>query len=248
MTTSRFADGGVDGELRTGYLGVDRRISDDLVAGIALTRSLGDIDSRADGAAGHAAAADTTLTGVLPYGRLELDRGEVWGLLGAGWGEVDLSDEHGAATADLSLRLAGAGWRRETGLSGPGGMRLAVKADAVSTWLSADAAGAELPDVDADARRLRLLLEGNRRSVAFGRRGHEPAAGRGRPLGRRRGFESGGGVELNLSLSHRRPETGLELLVDGRYTLLHGVDQFEDRSLSVAVSWDRGRARRRSAA
>ena len=50
----------------------------------------------------------------------------------------------------------------------------------------------------------------------------------------------GGGLELGLSLSHRRPGIGLEVRADGRYTVLHQAETFEDRSLSLAVSLDPG--------
>ena len=234
ITTSTFGGREMDGQLHTGYLGVDRRFGDNVLAGLALTHSLSDLDSRPPGA-----RADVSLTSVLPYGRVETGAGSVWGLLGVGWGGVDLTDGFGDVGTDLSMRLAGAGWRRPLGLAGPGGLRLAVKGDAVASWLSADGVEGELAEADAEAQRVRLLIEGtlelsssdtsatSLRLDAGGRWDGGTAAG-------------GGGVELDLSLVHRQPDLGLEVSADGRYTVLHGADRFEDGSLSLAVSLDPG--------
>ena len=242
VTMGRFDAGAngrdVGGELNTGYLGVDRHFRDNLLAGVALTHSLSDLDSRTD-ATGSAMEADASLTSVLPYGRLNIEGGSVWGLLGVGWGELKLADEYGKVETDLSLRLVGAGWRREMTQSGSGDLSLAVKGDAMASWLSADGVAGQLSDADADAQRVRLLLEARRDLSSSGTAATSVQLDAGARWDG--GTTAGGaGIELNLSLAHRRPVTGLEIVVDGRYTLLHSADRFEESSLSLAMSLDPG--------
>ena len=50
----------------------------------------------------------------------------------------------------------------------------------------------------------------------------------------------GSGLELGGSLAWRHRPVGVELRVDGRYTVLHQEDRFEDRGVSVALSVDPG--------
>ena len=103
---------------------------------------------------------DLELTSVLPYAHWNLRPGlGVWGMLGAGWGEVELEDEAGRVATDLTMRMAAGGLRREVATWRE--IDLALKADAFLTELKTEAA-AGLPKTSGDARRLRLRLEGRR--------------------------------------------------------------------------------------
>ena len=210
-----------------------------LLVGVALSHSAGDLEHGSAEAGGLLGGADTSLTTILPYGRVSFERGSVWGLLGAGSGDIEMRDALGRMETDLSMGLAALGARRELDSAGPGGLRLALKGDLYSTWLTADGTH-ELPsETKAEAQRLRLLLEGGMDlwvSETSGTRLQLEGGGRwdgGDAAG-------GGGLELGVSLSHRRPGMGLEVQADGRYTVLHQAESFEDRSLSLMVSLDPG--------
>ena len=243
VTTSGFDAGAggrtLDGQLLTGYVGVDRHFGENTLAGVALSHTASDLDTEVKPGGVFAAQADVSLTSVLPYGRVSFDGGSVWGLFGLGVGEVDMSDTFGQAETDLSMSLAAGGWRREISQLSFGDMRFAVKGDAVASWLTADEVSGHFAETQAEAQRVRVLME-----AGLDLSGSDSAvtslqldAG-----GRWDGgsIEGGGGLELDLSLSHYQPEMGLEMSVDGRYTVLHGADEFQDASLSLAMSYDPG--------
>ena len=228
-----------DGRLTTGYLGADWLLGDDLLVGIALSRNWADLNNRTAEAIGVEADGDTSLTGILPYAQWRFERGSFWALLGAGDGDVELSDQFGEVRMDLSQRLAAAGVRRELNRGELDGLRLAIKGDVFATSLATNEGEGLLPESDADATRIRLLLEGGSEwsrsessstslSLEAGGRWDSGTAG------------SGGGGEVGLSLSHRRPAQGLEVRAEGRYVVLHAAEHFEDQSLSLAFSLDPG--------
>ena len=87
------------GKVFSGYVGLDARVRDDLVLGVALSHSEGDMSYERSEAGG---AVDARLTSVLPYGRWTAGGGlSVWGLAGAGWGEVELVDDLGATRTGM---------------------------------------------------------------------------------------------------------------------------------------------------
>ena len=158
--------------------------------------------------------------------------------MGVGEGDAELSDAAGSEATDLSLTLAALGVRRE--LDSPAGrFGLAVKGDVYAGRLQADGSGPWLPETEARSQRARLLLEGSldlsvseasvtRLLMEAGARwdGGDEAGG--------------GGLEIGLTLVHRRPGAGLEILADGRYTALHRDDGLEDASVGLGIAWDPG--------
>ena len=155
------------GESATGTLGMDYE-SGNLVAGLAMTHSLG--EGTAQGA-GRSYAMGSTVTTALPYARLQVsDRISAWGLAGSGTGQLTLDLDDGAAEryrADLSMTLAAMGVRGD--LLTPteaGGFALAVKADAF--WVRTESEAVSMPGVGnlagarADASRMRAVLDGSR--------------------------------------------------------------------------------------
>ena len=82
------------GNVFTGYLGIDYRLQPTVLLGLAVAHSHGDVDYAAtDVTTGD---MDIMLTSVLPYAHWSLRPGlGVWGLFGAGWGNLDLRGEAG---------------------------------------------------------------------------------------------------------------------------------------------------------
>ena len=90
----------MDGNVFTGYLGLDYRLQSNVLLGVAVAHSQGDMDF--------------TLTSVLPYAHWSPRPGlGAWGLFGAGRGDLKLRDEAGKVQTDLKLLMATVGARQE---------------------------------------------------------------------------------------------------------------------------------------
>ena len=233
----------LDGEVNTGYLGADVRLSEGgPLLGVALSYSDGQVDYEAAEAGLNKGRVDLDLSSVLPYGHWALnERVSFWGLLGIGWGKASLTDEFGRVTTDTAMQMAALGSRGE--LVTWRGLALALKGDAFvvnmegSEWARGDAV--MLPEVDADANRLRLMLEGRREwqpsaqqqlglSLEFGGRWDGGDA------------DTGMGTELGGGLEYRHAAWGLGLETRGRYLLGHTERAFEEWGASVALALDPG--------
>ena len=81
----------------------------------------------------------------------------VWGLFGAGWGDLKLQDEADQVRTDLEMLMVAISARQE--LLTWRQFELALKADAFLTELEAGAAD-RLLKMAGDAQRIRLMLEG----------------------------------------------------------------------------------------
>ena len=81
----------------------------------------------------------------------------MWGLFGAGWGDLHLRDEAGKVQTDLEMLLGAVGVRQEVLTWRQ--IELALKADALLTEVEAGADD-RLPKTAGGAQRLRLLVEG----------------------------------------------------------------------------------------
>ena len=233
----------LDGKVSTGYLGADVRLAEGgPLLGVALSHSIGELDYEAAAAGLDEGRVDLDLSSVLPYGHWALnERVSLWGLLGIGWGKASLTDEFGRVTTDTTMQLAALGSRGE--LATWRGLALALKGDAFvvnmegSEWAQGDAV--MMPEVDADANRLRLMVEGRREwqpsaqqqlglSLEFGGRWDGGDA------------DTGMGTELGGGLEYRHAAWGLGLETRGRYLLGHTERAFEEWGASVALALDPG--------
>ena len=95
----------MDGNVFTGYLGLDYRLQPNVLLGLAVAHSQGDVDYEArDVTKGD---VDITLTSVLPYAHWSPRPGlGVWDRFGAGWGGLKLRDEAGKVKTDLEIMAA----------------------------------------------------------------------------------------------------------------------------------------------
>ena len=135
------AAAGYEGDLRTGYVGVDTALSARWLAGVAVSRSRGGGDWQTGSVRG---ALSTTLTAAYPYVQWSAGRNSVWAAAGGGRGTAENVRETGrVGTSDLGLRLGLVEVRR--GLDPVGGVELGVRADAAWAQLGTGA-GAETLD------------------------------------------------------------------------------------------------------
>ncbi len=227
------SDFDLDGEVVSGYLGLDYRLETGALVGVALSHSSGETDYRSGETDGE---LETDLSSVYPYGYWSPRDGlGLWGLLGIGQGDATLS--HGATTfeTDLDMRLGALGLRQA--LHSTGEFELALKADAFIVELeSEDVPG--LPEVTAQARRARLLLEASRHWQVQ----PEASLSTSLELGVRvdgGDAEEGEGAEVGVGLEYANGR-GLSTALRAHGLLAHKESDFEAWGASLTVQLDPG--------
>lgn len=220
------ADTNYDGNLKTAYLGFDVATRQTWLAGIALSHATGQSDYDVTVASG---SLESRLTSVLPYLRWKCSTGltEVWSIVGLGTGEVEVED----ATSDLSMRMAMVGVRMR--LAANGGMGLDVVGDAGLARLStSDSESAALSDLNADAQRVRVGLEGSRSAKFAGGTTLTPYA---QVAGRYDGGtgQTGQGLEVSGGLRLSGGRVGVN--AQGRFLAVHTADGYSENGFSVAA-------------
>ena len=224
-------DGTLDlgGDVLTGTLGVDGQ-GDRWLAGVLMSHSLGDGSFAMDGiGALGSGELDTALTSIHPYGRYTVnDRLDVWGVLGYGWGDLTL--ELGTDTTletDMDLVMGAFGGRgvllsaEETW-----GVEVATRTDAMFTRMTSEAV-AGLESTEADAHRVRLILEGTRGFTWAAGQSLTPSV----ELGLRHDWgdaETGFGLELGGRVQYANPAWGLTIEGAARGLLAHEDSAYEE--------------------
>ena len=245
----RFATGGfdaeedgvaMDGRVTTGFLGADVEAGRWL-AGVALGLSEGEGDfALTEGE--DRGTVQSTLSAAYPYARLSLaETVDVWGLAGYGTGELTLTQHPETARArryetDLSMRVGAAGARGEVLSPGePGDLRVTVRSDAFRVRTTSEAVTGLMAS-EADASRVRLIVEGSR--------DFEAGAGTLTPaleLGVRHDggdAETGTGIEAGASL--RYAGAGFSAAGRMRMLLAHEETGYEEWGAAGAVRIDPG--------
>ena len=260
----REGDLTLDGEVITGLIGADWASGPGLrrwTAGLAVGHArgtgsyregggcdAGGSDGTDPGASRCSGEVEASLTGVWPYGGLQLtDRLSVWGALGYGAGELKLmpGGNAGPFTADLTMAMGAAGLRGEVLTPPPGGgLALAVKGDARFTRTASeatkDADGGRLEAAEADVWLLRTGIEGSRRFVLGGDTEGmvlEPSFEIGARLDGG-DAETGLGVDLGGGLAFAAPRQGVAFDLKGRGLIAHEASGFREWGASAALTWD----------
>ena len=158
----RDGDLSLDGEVVSGMLGTDWRRGP-WTAGLLVSHSSGDGGYRSS--AGGDGKVESTLTGVYPYGRYEVNpRFSVWGVAGYGTGSLTLTPPMGGKPleTDMDLMMAAVGLRG-VAFQAPaaGGVELAVKSDAMAVRTTSAAVRGSAADGTGN------LAEGTARVTRF---------------------------------------------------------------------------------
>ena len=221
-----------DGGLWGAHLGADLRLRPDLLAGVAVSYSLGELDAEHTGPTRTMTSTyETDLTAVQPYvAWLGADGSSLWASAGYGWGEVQLEELGRAARrTDLTFASTAVGGRGVLGSDAEwiaGGVtRLAIKGEGSLAWMETEA-GAGLAGLAVDTRRLRLALQGSHERAVAGEATLTPAVEVGL---RHDGGDAtqGAGMEAGASLRYRDPGLGLTVEVRTRTLLVHERDREE---------------------
>ena len=242
-TTFNGRDGKVSlaGDVLTGTVGVDGEW-DRLLAGLAVAHSRGDGSFTMPGTEDRGRGGlENTLTSVHPYLRYAVnDRLAVWGLFGYGWGELDLEMDNGMTIeTDTNLVMGAFGGRGILlAAAESGGFQLASRTDAMLTRTTSEGVSStttgNLKATDAEAHRLRLVLEGSRGFTwAEGRR-LTPTM----EVGLRHDWgdaETGFGLELGGRVQYADPALGLTIEAAVRGLLAHEDRDYKEWGASGTV-------------
>ena len=223
--TGELAPGrGYEGDLRTGWAGLDRLLGARWLAGVAVSRSRGGSDWRSGTAGGR---LETSLTAVHPYLRWSDGVTSVWMMVGGGRGSAENARSTGrVGESDLELGLGLFETRRR--LTGWFGLR----ADAAWARL-ATGAGKESVDgriATVNQQRLGFELAPSTRLGAlalelFGEASARRDGGAGQTGS---GLEVAGGFRTSGGL--------VRIDAQGRILVLHTVDGYEERGAAVTLS------------
>lgn len=151
----------VDGAVLTALAGVDYEAGP-VLAGVAGSYSLGEgtLARSAKGSSKELSQdVESTLSSVYPYLRVEIaDRVSVWGLGGFGQGEMSFPGAGMTGETGIRMKMGALGARGALLKPAGTGIAMALKSDAFLVRMSTDA-DARMTSVEADASRVRLLLE-----------------------------------------------------------------------------------------
>ena len=233
----------VDGEVVTGVLGADADFGR-LLAGVAVSLSEGDGRFDSPGAdVGGKGKIESKMTTVSPYARFKVtERVSAWGLAGWGTGDMTIRFDDGVmdpVRTDLSMQMGAIGARG--GLltqEGPSGMDLALKTDAFFVRVESEAAVNSV-ETQADASRVRLVLEGGRTFAVGGGATIRPLL----ELGVRYDggdAETGAGVEVGGGVAYADAASGLSVDARARMLAAHADSDYEEWGASATVRLDPG--------
>ena len=225
----------IDGDVFTGTVGVDGEW-DRLPVGVAVAHSRGDGGYTMPGTEERGTGdLETTLTSLHPYLRYAVtERLDVWGMAGYGRGESKWAVPEGTLEADTDFVMGAFGGRGILLAAGEsGGFQLATRTDAMLTRTSTDAV-AGLAETDADAHRVRVVLENSRGVTWAGGRRLTPTV----ELGLRHDSgdaETGFGLEVGGRVHYADPTLGLTLEGTVRGLLAHEDEDYQEWGASGTV-------------
>ena len=233
----------LDGEVLTGVLGADADWGG-VLAGVAVSVSDGEGGFDNPGAdRGKSGDIESSLTTVTPYARFRLtERVSAWGLAGWGTGDMTIRFDDGSMAptrTDIGMRMGALGARGALLEQDEAhGMDLALRADAFFVRMDSEKTS-NSPETEADASRVRLVLEGGR-SVALSETvTFRPSL----ELGVRHDggdAETGTGVELGGGVAYTDTVSGLSIEARARMLVAHADSDYEEWGVSATARLDPG--------
>ena len=227
---------GYDGSVLSANLGIDTRLSADILAGVSVSQTQGTVDYSASNA--ETGELTTSVTSVNPYVGWQMAEGlNLWAMAGFGSGEVEIDDESADAQAsDLTQRTVAAGVNGTLMSSDEmfegGTTNLRLKGEAAFTTADVEGSGT-LESMSLSASRQRLALEGEHVQKLDSGATFTPSL----ELGLRNDGgdgETGTGIEAGGAL--RYADAGSGLTVEGRVrTLLNHSGDYEETGVSGLV-------------
>ncbi len=232
-----LAQGRYDGSLSTAWLGVDRYVSEYLVAGAALSRGQGSTDFDRFGLAEETTELTTRLTVGWPYVRLETRGGGALQLvLGVGSGTAEYRRE-GQRTEEASLDALLASVSGEAPLWRGEGLSLrATGALEVARVKTGGGASGVLGGLRAEGTRLRAGLEAERSAFRLGTLSLAPHGAVAVAHDAGDGLD-GTGLELSGGFRVATADPRFGLSASTRWLALHSADRRRHWGASVEAVW-----------
>ena len=183
--------------------------------------------------------AEASITSIVPWVAVQAtERVQLWGALGTGDGDLELTEEDSdTLKTNIDWSMAAAGLRSVlVPASSQNGLQLSLVGDAL--WVETKADPIEgLSITDTDASRLRLGLEGEYATelssgaemisrLEFGIREDSGDA------------ETGGGIEIGGGVAWSDASSGLKIELAGRKLLTYDADELEDEGFSLSFDYD----------
>ncbi|MDE2982712.1 MAG: tandem-95 repeat protein [Gemmatimonadota bacterium] len=218
-----------DGELQTGYVGVDTWLSDNWMLGVAVARSRGTGDWRTGGTGG---SLETRLVAVHPYLQWSGGATSVWAMAGAGRGDADNVRDRGGRTetSGLGLRMGLVELRRR--LAASGGFEFGLRTDAAWAELATDDGTETVDGQTAAVNQVRFGAELSQQL----RLGGLTLAPFGEAHVRRDGGDGQPGTGLELIGGLRAQAGILRIDAQGRVLAVHSAAGYEERGLGLTLS------------
>ncbi|MCY3711918.1 MAG: tandem-95 repeat protein [Gemmatimonadetes bacterium] len=218
------ANRGYEGDLRTGWVGLDSVVRERWLAGVAIARSKSGADWQASTVRGR---LETSLTSLHPYLRWSDRATSVWAMVGGGRGSAEntrATGRVGMSNLNLGLGLLEVRHRFAD--------QFGLRSDAGWTWL-ATGDGTETVDgrgAAVDQQRMGIELSpsmrvGSLALQAFGETSVRRDGGAG---------QTGAGLELAGGL--RAAHGPVRIDAHGRILVLHSAQGYEERGLGVRIT------------
>ncbi len=232
-----LAQGRYDGSLSTAWLGVDRYVGEDLIAGAALSQGQGSIEFERFGLADETAELTTRLTVGWPYVRVETRGGGALQLvLGVGNGTAEYRRE-GRQTEKASLDALLASVSGEAPIWRGDGMSLrATGALEVARMKTDGGASGVLGGLRAEGTRLRAGLEAERSAFRLGTLSLAPHGAATVAHDTGDGLD-GTGLELSGGFRVATADPRFGLSASARWLALHSADRRRHWGASVEAVW-----------
>ena len=222
---------GYDGDLRTAYLGLDARLNEQWLAGVAVARSGGAGNWEVGSSSGR---LTTDLTVLHPYLRWGGQDTAVWALAGIGRGTADnvraLTGKRGASPLSLALGLVEA--RRRLGTLA-GRVELDLRGEASWARLATGGGDETIDDLAAGVRRVRTGVEV---TLPMGGPGGAEVAPFGAVSTRHDGGAGQTGVGLEFAGGLRVTHGTVRVEAQGRMLALHTATGYEERGFGVTAT------------
>ncbi len=231
-----------DGDVVSANLGVDTRLSADLLAGVSVGWARGAVDYTASGLTGE---STTTLTSINPYVGWQAPSGlNLWGTAGYGWGEVEVDDPAaGTQASDLAQQMVAAGVNGPLASSDQviegGTTSLRLKAETAFTWADLEGSGS-LASTNLNASRQRLMFEGLHVHKLASGATLAPSVEMGMRYDGGDG-DTGHSLEIGAGLRYADPATGLTVEGRARTVPVHS-GEYREWGVSGLVRLDPGAA------
>ena len=226
-----------DGGLTAGYLGIDGRLYDRWLAGLAVsgTRADADYDTGVNGSA-EDGRLEITLTGVHPYLSYAAGaRTELWTILGAGEGEIEntSASDMTRERSDMRMLMGAAGIRYSR--DPIEALNVAYLSDVGFARVETDTGLEAIDGLTVDTWRLRMGVEASHTAeLENGADFSSFVEVAGRIDGGGDGEEAG--VEISPGFYISDPDVGVGVELRGRLLAMHSAENYEERGVSVTAS------------